>query len=153
MSYRQVLVRQLLQGETVDHFMEPEPRTVTPEATLAELVNDYIYKYHHKMFPVARNGTLLGCVSTEQVKQVPREKWETTRVEQIAVPCGAANTIAPREDAMRALTRVGLNQPSRLLVVDHGKLLGIVTLRDLMKLVSFKLELEGDERGSAGLAV
>jgi CBS-domain-containing membrane protein len=147
MSYQQVLIRRMLEGEPVAHIMEPAPITVPPETSVAELVDEYIYKYHHKMFPVARNGGLLGCVSTTEVKQVPREQWGTTLVGQIAEPCGRESTIAPDEDALRAFSRVGRDGTSRLFVVDHGKLLGIVTPRDLMKLLSYKLELEESEPG------
>jgi predicted transcriptional regulator len=40
---------------------------VSPELTIRELVENYIYRHHHKVFPVVRDVQLLGCVTTTQV--------------------------------------------------------------------------------------
>jgi len=67
MSYRQLLMRRALQGERVRNFMQPDPVTVTASMPLDLLVEDYVYKYHYKMFPVLDNCRLIGCVTTAQV--------------------------------------------------------------------------------------
>src|SRR3989339_488779 len=46
MSYQQQLLRKILEGETVMHFMTPNPVSVPPSVLLSEFVNDYVYKYH-----------------------------------------------------------------------------------------------------------
>ena len=50
--------------------------------------------------------------------------------------------IAPDTDALAALARMQRSDQSRLLVVDHGSLVGIVTLKDMLDFLSLKLELE-----------
>ena len=67
-SYQQLLVRHALRGTPVSRFMTPDPVTVPPEITVGELVEEYVYKYHHKLFPVVADGRLLGCISTNQIK-------------------------------------------------------------------------------------
>ncbi len=54
-SYQQLIVRQALEGEKVRRFMEKNPISVKGALTLQELVEDYIYQYHFKMFPVVEN--------------------------------------------------------------------------------------------------
>ncbi|MBP90659.1 MAG: site-2 protease family protein [Planctomycetaceae bacterium] len=56
MSYQHVLVKNALRGETVVRFMRPEVVTVSSHVTVAELVEDYIYTLHHKLFLVT-DGT------------------------------------------------------------------------------------------------
>jgi Zn-dependent protease/predicted transcriptional regulator len=142
MSYQQVLVRNALQGESVRRFMNPNPITAPSSINLEELVEDYIYKYHYKMFPVVDNGNLLGCISTRQVKEVPRENWSRETVRELASQCSLENTISPETDALKALAMMNKTGNSRLLVVEGNKLLGILSLRDLMKFLSLKVELE-----------
>jgi CBS domain-containing protein len=61
----------------------------------------------------------------------------------VAVPCSAENTIAIDTDALAALSMMNRTGNSRLLVMDGDRLAGIVTLKDLMKLLALKLNLEG----------
>ena len=58
--------------------------------------------------------------------------------------CGEGNTISAQADAMRALSEMNRRGQSRLMVVDRGKLLGVLTLKDVMRFISLKLELEGE---------
>jgi Zn-dependent protease len=150
MSYQQVIVRHVLAGEPVDAFMEREPKTVPVDASVAELVEDYVYRYHHKMFPVVRNGDFVGCVSTRQIKSIPRQAWSTTGVRDIVTPCDETNTIHSGANAFEALSKIQSTGSSRLLVMDNGTLVGIVTLKDLLRLISLKLELEENMSSKAG---
>jgi CBS domain-containing protein len=143
MSYRQVLVRNALSGEAISRFMEPHPVIVPPSISIHELVNDYIYRYHYKMFPVATDGTLLGCISSRQVKDIPREQWDQRRVEEALTACSVENTIPPDTDAMKALAIMNRTGNSRLLVVDGDHLVGIITLKDMLKFLNLKMDLEG----------
>ena len=143
-SYRQVVVRRALEGEPVRRFMVSDPVTVGPDLTVEELVDNYVYKHHFKMYPVIENGRLAGCVSLGQVKQIPREEWGRHKVREIAADCSSGNTIGPEEDALKALALMNRTNSTRLMVTQDGKLLGIVTLRDLMSFLSLKIDLEGD---------
>ncbi|RJR47625.1 MAG: CBS domain-containing protein [Deltaproteobacteria bacterium] len=142
MSYQQLLVRNALAGEPVRNFMHPHPVTAPGSITLEHLVKDYIYKYHFKMFPVMDNSHLLGCITTRQVKEVPRERWSQETIRELVSPCSEENTISPETDAVQALALINRTGNSRLLVVEGNQLVGILTLRDLMKFLSLKVELE-----------
>jgi Zn-dependent protease/predicted transcriptional regulator len=144
-AYQQVLFREALRGESVRRFMNENVVTVPPELNLDDLVEDYIYKFHYKMFPVVEDGRLLGCVSTEDVRDLERDEWPDRTVRDMVQSCGESNAIAPDADAMDALARMSRTGTSRMLVVDDGRLAGILTLKDLMEFLSLKLELEGDD--------
>lgn len=144
-GYQQVLVREALAGEPVSRFMSADPIQVSPNLTLDHLVEDYIYRYHHKMYPVSADGRLAGCITTKEVRAVPREEWPRRTVRDTVVQCSVDNTVSPSEDAVNALAKMTRSGNSRLLVVDGDRLLGVVTLKDLMRFLSLKLELEGPE--------
>ena len=144
-SYQQLLMRQVLRGETVATFMQPDVKTVPTSMTLEQLVQDHIYKHHHKMHPVTDHGTLLGCVTTRHVKQVPRDQWSRRTVGEVYQPCSRENTIDVNADATAALARMSQNEASRLMVVDGRTLRGVVALKDLLSFIALKFELEADD--------
>jgi Zn-dependent protease/CBS domain-containing protein len=142
MSYQQLLVRKALEGESVRRFMNTNPVMVQSSMTVKQLVEDYIYKYHYKMFPVMEGEKLMGCITTRQVKEIPREAWDRETIREAASACSPENTIAPDTDAVKALGMMTQSGVSRLLVVDNGRLVGMVTLKDLLDFFSLKVELE-----------
>ena len=146
MSYQQVLIRKALEGETVQHFMKKDPVTVPPSLSLKQLVEDYIYNYHFKMYPVVEGGTLIGCITTRQVKETSRDQWAIRTVRDVANRCSPENTIGPAADALKAMSVMSKTGNSRLMVVDDGRLVGIITLKDIMGFLSVKLELDEFEK-------
>ncbi|MGZ5513916.1 MAG: site-2 protease family protein, partial [Candidatus Aminicenantales bacterium] len=141
-SYRQLLFRRALEGVPVRKFMVADVVTVKPETTVEKLVEDYIYKYHFKMYPVVGGGDLVGCVTLDQVKGLAREDWAAHNVGELARSCSAENTIRPDEDVMKALALMQRTGRSRLLVAEGGKLAGIISLKDIMGYIALKLDLE-----------
>jgi Zn-dependent protease/CBS domain-containing protein len=141
-AYQQMLLRRSLEGEKVRRFMKSEPITVSPSISVEDLIEDYIYKYHFKLYPVVDKGQLVGCVTLNQIKNIPREERENRNVRELAVGCSENNTIAPDEDAIKALTVMRKTHSSRLMVVEGDKLVGVLTLKDMMGLLSLKIDLE-----------
>jgi len=150
MSYRQVLARRSLEGENVRRFMKTDLIVVPRAISIADLVQDYVYKYHLKLFPVVDNGRLIGCVTTQQIKELPQNEWARQSVGTIAAPCSPANTISPDTDAAAAMATMSRSGATRLLVVEDGRLVGILTLEDLLGFLSLKAELEGPGSGLTG---
>ncbi len=143
MSYRQLLVRNALQGERVRDFMKADPVTVPPGITVQELVDRYILKHHYKMYPVVEDGRLVGCVTLSQVKDIPRAEWSARRVGDMEIACGPDRTVSPDDDAMKALSLMSRLNASRLMVVEAGTLRGVITLKDMMGLIALKADLKG----------
>jgi Zn-dependent protease len=142
-SYQQLLLRRALEGEPVSRFMRNDPVTAPRSISVEELVHDYIYRHHFKMFPVVDDaGRLWGCVTTRQVKELPREEWSRQTVGALATRCGPENTVTADTDAMQALAQMSRTGASRLMVAEGDRLLGILTLKDLMQFFALKMELE-----------
>ncbi len=144
-SYQQLLVRRVLEGEPIRRFVQPDVQTVEPDTNLRSFVEDYVYRHHFKMFPVVEDDRLVGCVSTRALRDVPREEWESRRIAEIVEPCSAGNTIDPDADALKVLSRMHQSGASRMLVARNGHLEGIISLKDMMRLIAVKLELEEGE--------
>lgn len=142
MSYQQLLMRRALEGESVSSFMRKDPVTVSPSLSLNELVKDYVYKFHFKMFPVVDQSKLVGCVTTKQIKEIPQDEWAHRTVGELASKCSNENTIKPDDDATEALKIMKRNDTSRLMVTQNSNLVGVISLKDLLKFFALKVELE-----------
>jgi Zn-dependent protease/CBS domain-containing protein len=142
-SYQQVLIRQALQGEPVRRFMNPQPITVPPSLDLRRWVEDYVYRYHRKAFPVVSDGHLDGIITTQALAQVPRAEWEQHTVAELMRHDVGPLTVRPDADALHALAKMQRTGSSRLLVTEGDRLAGIISLKDLLRFLNLKLELEG----------
>jgi len=142
-SYRQLLINEALSEKRVAELMTQDPVTVPPATTIEQLLEDYVYRHHHKLLPVTDDRDLIGCITVADVKQVPREQRATTTVGEVATPCSPRNTVPPDMAARELFIEMGRpGAASRYMVVEDGRLLGVISLRDLSDYVALKLELE-----------
>jgi Zn-dependent protease/CBS domain-containing protein len=139
----QLTIRQALQGERVRKYMKDDPVTVRAGISVLEFVEDYILKHHFKMFPVVDDdGRLAGCATLNQVKEISKEEWGRRRVMELSKACSAENTISPDDLVLNALSLMSRTNTSRLIVRDGDRLAGVITLKDIMRVLSIKADLE-----------
>jgi Zn-dependent protease len=144
-GYMQVLMRQTLEGEPVSRFMTRDPIVVPPNIDLRQWVEDYVYRYHRKTFPVVVDGHLQGCIDTQSLNEFPRTDWDRHTVGEAMRSDLGEMSIRPNADAMEALATMQRSGFSRLLVTDGDRLVGIVSLKDLLRFLDLKLELDDAE--------
>lgn len=145
MSYQRLVIQRMLSGEPVKRFMQQKPVTAPAGLPVDKLVDDYFYRYHFSMFPVVKDGeTLVGCVRPQDLKEMPRGEWEHHTVGEVSHHC-ISGVVSPETDAATALSLMNTSGDSKLLVVSGTKLVGILTLRDLLGFLALKLDLEGED--------
>ncbi len=142
-SYQHLLTRKIFEGEPVRRFMTHETVAVPQDLPLSRFVEDYVYEYHYDLFPVVTDGRLVGCITARQLKTEPREKWPYLAVRDLMVPCTEENTVDPGMDAIEAMSLMNRTGSSRLIVAVGDRLVGIVALKDMLELISLKIDLEG----------
>jgi signal-transduction protein with cAMP-binding, CBS, and nucleotidyltransferase domain len=59
-------------------------------------------------------------------------------------PCNETNTIGADADGFSAMQLMGKGHAERLIVTDGNVILGVVSLKDLLRFVSMHLELSPD---------
>jgi Zn-dependent protease/CBS domain-containing protein len=141
MSYKQLLAHSLFNTKKVKDLMVKDPVTVPRSISLEEFISDYVYKHHFQAYPVLSFGKLTGCIFVKQIASIPREEWTRYTVGAVALPCNEEITIGPEEDANKALEIMNRTGNSRLLVVNGDQLEGIISLKDMLALLSLKMEL------------
>ncbi len=145
MSYQQVIIRQALQGEPLSRFMNKEPVVVSPYLDLHSWVEEYVYQYHHKTFPVLLDGQLVGIISTRDLSSFPKDQWSNHKVEEVMQRDLESLTLPPEADALKALEKMKRTNLSRLLIVEDEKLVGLVSLKDLLRFLDLKLQLDQED--------
>lgn len=143
-GYREQIAKAALSSEPVSRFMRRDPVAVMPDLPLDRLIEDYFYHHYFKSFPVAVDGRLVGCVSIERVKALDPEHRAVSTVGAIMEQCGPDNTVAEDSEAAQALRQMQRTGRSRLFVVRGQRLVGVLSLRDLMNYLSLRMELEGE---------
>lgn len=142
-SYYQVVAGTMLGGEPIQRFMTPNPVTVSSDLSVEKLVEEHFYRSLHTMYPVVDDTRLVGCIGSKQISGIPRDQWNQLTVRDVAVACSKDNTVDMETGALTALAIMNRTGNSQLLVMDGDRLAGIVTLKDLLKLLALKLDLEG----------
>jgi Zn-dependent protease/predicted transcriptional regulator len=148
-SYQQLVLKDTVEGQPVRQFMRSEPVTVPPSTSIAEWVEDYVYRHHYKMYPVMDGSRLLGCITVDSLKDIRREDWPSTTVADLMEQRSDANTIDADTDTMALLTDIlKPGGRARFMVVENDRLVGIIALKDLLELISLKLQIEAPGSGS-----
>ena len=140
-SLRQTRLTESLAGVSVGDIMTRELLSVSPDASVQQLVSDFFLVHPHGGYPVVSNGKLLGVVTMSSVRSIPREKREIERVSQAMVPYERTITVSPTTSAIDALQMMAKNGVGRLVVMDGDKIAGMVTRGDLMKTMKARQEL------------
>lgn len=132
-GYVQSVLREVLAGRTVSDIMEREIVTVPMNLNLRQAVDQYFMHYRYDSFPVVNEeDDLIGMISLDNVKDVPREEWEDTRVSDAVDEDVLRFALEPGEPADEVLKSMQKAKSGRLPVVDHKEPIGIVTRRDLI---------------------
>jgi CBS domain-containing protein len=147
-GFQQILIREALQGESIRRFMNVNPIVVPPTIDLRRWVDNYVYQYHHRAFPVVVNGILHGVIATDVLNGIPRADWDRRTVGDVMQTDLSAVKIAPTADALEAFEKMMRGGTSRLVVADGVRLIGLISLKDLLSFLSLKLDLEGGDESS-----
>jgi len=141
-SLRQTLVGETLSGVTVNDIMTRQILTVPPNITVQQLVSDYFLVHPHGGYPVVEDGKLLGLITLDCVRAVPKETRSYETVARAMIPLEKTLAVPPNLSALDALQRMARERVGRFVVTQDGKLMGLVTRGDLMRTIRTRQELE-----------
>jgi Zn-dependent protease/CBS domain-containing protein len=131
-SYRQLSMRRILQGVQVKEAMTRNPETVGADVTLRDLVDNYFLMRRYSVFPVLDSaGRPLGLITLRQVKEIDRDKWPTTQVSSVMTQICEAVTVRPEDSLAQVLTKLEKAGVGRALVVEDGRLEGLISNADV----------------------
>jgi Zn-dependent protease/CBS domain-containing protein len=130
-SLRQRLAHDVLEGVRAADAMAPAPVTVSADHTLDGLVEAFVQLQRYPALAVERNGEIVGLVSLNQVKEVPRERWPHTTVGDVMIPASGDLVVGPDEAMSTVVDKLRGSPLRRVLVMDGGRLAGIIAAADV----------------------
>ena len=142
-SYQDLQLQQLLGGVEAEEVMAGDLVRVPPELSLQQAVDDYFMVYDHSGFPVEEGGRTIGLLTLRGVRRVPREQWPTRRVRDHMVPLGDQVVVAPDARMDGVVGKLQDGEANRVLVVEDGEVVGIITPTDLTRWLRRWQTLEG----------
>jgi Zn-dependent protease/CBS domain-containing protein len=139
-SRREITLREQLSGIQVQDVMDANPKTISPDTTVAELVSNIFRRHLSRAVPVCQDDQALGVVTVTDVKELPQGKWAETTVKEI-MTSQPLYSVSPEDDlntALRLITKHDINQ---VLVLRDGKCTGLLSRADILSHLKLSEEL------------
>ena len=125
----------LLQNVTVGDMMSSPVTTVAPTLPVSQVIT-MMYSSKHLGFPVVDRDSLIGMVTLADVNRMQSIDREAMQVRDIMTKDPV--TLPPNAPVMEALKIMSARNFGRIPVVQDGKILGIVTRTDIIKVTELK---------------
>ncbi|TMB43534.1 MAG: CBS domain-containing protein [Chloroflexi bacterium] len=134
------LLRQALSGTTVADVMTPNPVQAPDDTTVENALHGYVLASRHSTFPTHdAGGRLSGLLTMAALKNVAPDARETTLIKQIICPLDSVSTARPADPITNLLGISEGCSEGRTLVVEDGRLVGIISPSDISRLVQRSL--------------
>ncbi len=129
---RQTMFKAAFDDVTVGQLMTSRDalETVRPDDPVASLIQR-MFADSHTGYPVVGEAGYVGIVTLDAATSVPEVEREAYRVEDVMEQ--DVTTVRPTTGAMTALEAIQQDDTGRLLVVDGGRLVGLISRTDIMR--------------------
>jgi Zn-dependent protease/CBS domain-containing protein len=134
------LIRQALAGISIAEVMTPNPVQAPDDISVEEALHGYVLASRHSTFPTHdAAGRLTGLLTMAALKNVAPDARPATLVKEVICPLDRVSTASPADPVTNLL---GLSEgcsEGRTLVLDGGRLVGIVSPSDINRLLQTSL--------------
>jgi len=137
-SYQQLVLRDVLGPLAVRDVMSRDVIQIPADLSVDRVVEDFFWRHRVSSFPVVDDGRVVGIVALDQLKQVPPERRAEMTVRQLMLPLTEPLVAAPADPLARAFEKLTLNGLGRLVVLDRGRLVGYLSVKDVMHVLAVK---------------
>jgi len=111
------------------HIMTPHPETIHPDDTLAK-AKEMMDAGEFRRLPVVKDGEVVGMLTERNLREHSGYLGSTKVNVAMSAPVVSVGPNTTVQDATRLMLR---HKVGGLPVVDHGKLVGIVTSIDMLR--------------------
>jgi Zn-dependent protease/CBS domain-containing protein len=134
-----VVVHHALDHLPVGALMTANPVTVSSGTSLAVFMETVARHTRFAGYPVIDvRGVTLGLIAFRSVAAVPRERWDAEYVDAHMIPIRDLLVVESGEPAVSVLDRIIATPGRRAVVIDHGALVGVVSVADMVRAVEVR---------------
>jgi Zn-dependent protease len=109
----QLRIQDLLAGHRVAEVMSRGYSAIAADVPVQQVVDQYIRGRGQRCFVVEREGTIIGLLTLQRIKALPRPVWPATTTAQAMLPIDQTHWVQPDGElwaALEAMERDGVNQ-------------------------------------------
>jgi Zn-dependent protease len=140
---RAIFAAQALGGLRVRDLMVRDPATARENMSIGRFMDDVMRSRRFTTYPVVDNGRAVGLLPFRCVAEIPRREWDERVVGDCMLRLEQVPVLTPDERMLDALEKLNASDVNRALVVDDGRLVGLLSATDLARAA----ELAGPRRG------
>jgi CBS domain-containing protein len=120
--------------------MTPNPVQAPDDTSVEEALHGYVLASRHSTFPTHdAGGQLSGLLTMAALKRVAPDARATTLIKEIACPIDKVATASPADPVTNLLGGSDSCSEGRTLVLDNGRLVGIISPSDIHRLLQRSL--------------
>lgn len=137
-AYQSMVARDLLKQVTVGELMRAPLQRISEALSVRELAYAFSSWLKSPALATDLQGTVVGIITLEQVRERPHGDWETLRVRQVMQPLSAVQGLQPKEPALRAFQLLAQRELDHLPVVQEGQVTGMIGRIELARYLQSK---------------
>lgn len=141
-EYQQVILHDALEGVKVREVMTQNPETIDANATVEEAVRTHFALHNWVVYPVIEDGNTVGLISIKTIQHIPRSQWGSTRIKDVMRKLSSAIVTGPDAEVFDILPKLSTMADGRMLVMEDGRLVGLLTGTDVTRAIIRRLHLE-----------
>jgi Zn-dependent protease/predicted transcriptional regulator len=146
---QQARIQDALAGLRVRDLMTPDPVTVRPGVTVASMLHDYVLCNRFSSFPVVDDhDRLVGLITLNRIRALDPRQRAATCVGDIACERDEVAVAGPDEPLLSVLPRLSACEDGRAVVVQDGRVIGILSPTDISRMLQVADLWSPDRRSS-----
>ena len=127
----------------VSELMQPDVKTVSPDAAVAEVIVTLadahvssvpVVDHHHRVLGVLSTTDVIAAEAEAQDGEARAVLTEKSQARDLMTP--NAVVVSPDTDVREAARTMLYADVHRLYVVEHGKLVGVISTTDIVRAVA-----------------
>lgn len=130
---QQQVVHDQLFGHKVSEAMEDKCAQIPSDSTLQNVVDQEVLAHGRRCFLVNRGEHIVGLLTLDNIKEVPRSSWTTTTAAQVMIPMEKLATIDPNAELWTAMEKMGQDGVNEMPVMRGDNFVGMLSRSDIVK--------------------
>jgi Zn-dependent protease/predicted transcriptional regulator len=140
-AYKRVRLDDTLGGLTVRDAMLREVATLPAHISLEEAAHEHFLHTGYGGYPVVRGDTVVGLLCLRDILRRPPGERTSTSVQSAMAPLEDGIVISPEAPLLAAMVKMAEAGTGRLLAMENGRLVGLLTMNAIVRHVRVREEL------------
>ena len=148
----QLKVERALRDIPASQVMRPPPEPIEGTWTLQRVVDERVLGAAERASFVSGDGRVIGLITTRDLMDTPRDRWRSTRVEQVMVRADDVIVVGPETSVIEGMQLMQRHDVNQLPVLTGGRLVGVLTRADVLQQIELRTifddgaDLDDDDR-------